>query len=172
MLLRIVSDLHLEGFKETDPEKLKELFIGSDLLDKESVLVLAGDISSKKEKLFSFLEVCSKYFAKVLFVPGNHEFYFHQFDDYNTELRNEFRRYDLTPDCNIIGVAGDEVKAVTIDGVYFVLATLWGDGGLSLDGGPATDYEKYILSRSVNDFYNIKKNDAKFTVDDMIKIYI
>lgn len=76
-----VSDLHLSfylkaksyGYDETAMEKFIEEKLAHQM--KGDVLVIAGDLSEYVESGFRFLELCSKYYDKVFFVAGNHEYY-------------------------------------------------------------------------------------------------
>ena len=77
--IRIASDLHLEGFAQRNPETLGIDFLPRDDRDAESILVLAGDISSIPDQLVNFIQVCQKRFPQVIFVPGNHEYYKHDY---------------------------------------------------------------------------------------------
>ena len=75
IMLRIHSDLHLEGFLGKSIEELSEKFVPITQDDHEHSLVLAGDICSVPEKLVQFIKEMSRRFKRVFFVPGNHEFY-------------------------------------------------------------------------------------------------
>ncbi|MDD7150958.1 MAG: metallophosphoesterase, partial [Bacilli bacterium] len=73
-----VSDLHL-GFYIKDLNSTEE--INKFVIDKikpkvkSSVLVIAGDIDEDINRVSELLYSCSKYYKKVIFVLGNHEYY-------------------------------------------------------------------------------------------------
>ncbi len=73
-----VSDLHL-GFYASKLDKIE-------LIDKlveekikpqvnSNILVIAGDIDEDIDRVCEFLYACSKYYSKVIFILGNHEYY-------------------------------------------------------------------------------------------------
>lgn len=68
MNLQIMSDLHLEFYRDSGAHFLREL------VPKAETLVLAGDITSafRLEHVFAVL---AEKFKRILYVPGNHEFY-------------------------------------------------------------------------------------------------
>ena len=76
-----ISDLHLSFYIKSDNngysiESIKE-FIDKNIKPKVNgqILVIAGDISEFIKSSIVFLEECAKYYDKVLFVAGNHEYY-------------------------------------------------------------------------------------------------
>ena len=156
MIIRSHSDLHLEGFVGTDIKTLGEHFVPKSEDDWETVLILAGDISSKFHQLRLFLnEMCFR-FKHVIFVPGNHEYYRNNYDDWNNQANVLF------PEYKNLSFATDSVKSAIIDDVRFVYGTLWADGG---------PHEfKDRVSYYMNDFRLIEYKDELFTIDDMIAI--
>jgi UDP-2,3-diacylglucosamine pyrophosphatase LpxH len=157
MYLRIASDLHLEGFYGRDLATLAVDFLPHNVRDETSILVLAGDISSKLEQLVGFLNTVADRFIKVLFVPGNHCYYRHDFDEWN---RN-FKAAELKP--NII-FSTDDVVQHEIPGFRFLLTTLWGDGG-------PTPADRLNTDRGLNDFRLIRQNGTRFSVNEMIVVH-
>jgi len=153
--IRVASDLHLEGFVGRTPEQLAQWFLTPDDRDAESVLVLAGDISSQPDQLVEFIAHVRPRFQEVLYVPGNHEYYRQHYQDLNAALNVALKDHAY--------VAAGTVDAVTIDGVRFVLGTLWGDGGPTLA-------DQAQVGFYLNDFRLIKFEDRRFTTGDMIEI--
>lgn len=137
MLIRIASDIHIDAFTGRDPSVLANDFLSPDDRDAESVLVLAGDISSKIEQLISFLQVCEQRFYRVIFVPGNHELYRHVFENWNDEFTRCAKEF-LSPRTFV--TSADQVSATIIDGVRFVYGTMWADGGPTLADQAKTGY--------------------------------
>lgn len=69
MTLQIASDLHLDQLTKYSNEKL--------VIPDGDVLILAGDICNicSIKKHTNFFKYLNKHFRKVIYVPGNHEFY-------------------------------------------------------------------------------------------------
>lgn len=119
MRIQLLSDLHLERY----PDFTAEAAEGVD------VLVLAGDIGSYQAgsrltdadfglAQFSPLRAGSPWPAKVLFVPGNHEYDGLDFEQTHARLRDT---------CERLGITWLEREMHTIGGVRFVGTTLWSD---------------------------------------------
>lgn len=161
--LRIASDLHLEAFFGRDYETLAIDFLPKDPRDDTSILVLAGDISSRPEQLIGFLRACALRFPRVLYVPGNHEYYKHDFQIWNREMREALDELNLEVQ-NKITFCTDDVLEIVIDGTRFLLTTLWGDGGKDV-------VERTWVDRGLNDFRLIRLGESRFTVIDMIKVH-
>lgn len=157
-LLRIHSDLHLECYGISYQE-LADTLIPPFKYDADSILVLAGDISSK-HTIVNFLKIVEKRFAHVLYIPGNHEYYRHDYGVRNAELEKDFKELEKT------SYALGEVKAFVINGVRYILGTLWADGG-------KTPLERAMVQAGLNDFRLIRKNNHKdvFHVNDMMKVH-
>lgn len=77
MKIRLASDIHTEFFGEDEIADLHEIALTPLPDDKNTVLVLAGDIGSIKHpiQLLTFLEAVCPRFMSVLYIPGNHEYY-------------------------------------------------------------------------------------------------
>lgn len=164
MKIRIASDLHLEAFRGRDMEALVVDVLHTDEQDADSVLVLAGDISSDPNQLITFIKAIEPRFAKVIYIPGNHEYYRHNYDAWNSEMNDRFA-VTLT---NTVW-ANDDVGVYTDGNVRVIFGTLWADGGTSLA-------EQARVGYGLNDFRVIsigaKMNENRqFTVTDMIKIH-
>lgn len=126
MKLRILSDLHLEG-----DQSFKYSHIGED------VVVLAGDISSRIPLYLEWIEDIK---VPIICIPGNHEFYGHEFDKHLQELKE-------------VGYLYNEIKV--IDDVHFICGTGWSD--FTLDGCISSDRAAYLAGQYINDFRLIKK---------------
>jgi hypothetical protein len=148
MLIRVASDLHLEFFKGAVAE-LADHFLSADGRDSESVLVLAGDISSNVPQLAGFLAHVEARFRHVVFVPGNHEYFGHDMDDCNRMLQEgKFQRTT---------VAAGYVATVQVLGVTFVACTLWASGGASAS-------QRSRVLEVMRDFRHIQRLGEPFTV--------
>lgn len=154
MLIRYCSDLHLEGWLST-PQQQESRFLPADSRDAESVLVLAGDICSKMVPLVDFIKQVESRFLKVIYVPGNHEYYGSEMCHWNRVFR-ELCRAELR---NTYTAAGT-VDYCTIDNVDFVFCTGWADGGRTYE-------EEMCVMTAISDFRYIKFDDRVFKVSDM-----
>jgi len=166
--LRIASDLHLEGFNGRDPEILALDFLPKDYRDAESILILAGDISSAPDQLVGFIRACQVRFPKVLFIPGNHEFYKHDYIAWNAEMTERFEMY-----CPGLVFALGTVGTLHIEelNLRFAFGTLWGDGGPTFaDQGQVGFYLNDFRLIS-NGFHPEHGTRLKFAVTDMMSIH-
>lgn len=156
--IRAVSDLHLEAFTVKDWHGACEHFLPNDPRDEESILLLAGDISSRPDQLTEFLAYVEPRFFQVLMVPGNHEYYRHNYDD----LNKEFGQIQSTSLHSTI-IANGNVQVFEQENVRIIFGTLWADGGGSLSSHAA-------VGHYLNDFRLITKGFRLFTVSDMVTI--
>jgi len=111
MKLAIMSDLHLEFHKDGGKEFIKSL-------DPTGVdaLVLAGDIAEVKYFDEAIKLFCDKY-KKVLFVPGNHEYY-------GSDAGTVSFNFEIIKECHSnFHLLENEV--LEIDGQRFIGTTLW-----------------------------------------------
>ncbi len=113
--IRVISDVHNE-FGVLDLPVLDT--------DKDSVLVLAGDIGlAGYSKTFSpFVEEMSKRFTDVIYIMGNHEYYKSSFRTARRKIKDELISYLQLQNVHVL-----ENETVVINGVAFVCATLWSD---------------------------------------------
>lgn len=109
-----MSDLHLE-FSQGDME------IPDLPQDKDTVLVLAGDIglAKRKSSYRYFIEEMSYRFKEVIFVLGNHEHYGTNFPTTHNRISNELIEFD--------NVSVLEKGVTRLEDVAFIGATLWSD---------------------------------------------
>jgi predicted phosphodiesterase len=133
MKFKLSSDLHLE-FERKAPAF--SFSVQPD--DKETTLILAGDISTGVNAV-PFVLACCKQFERVVMTLGNHEFYAH---DYNS-VRKQWRKIDIS---NFILLDNDEVL---IDNVRLVGGTLW------TDFDDSNWFAMNHARRNMNDFYYI-----------------
>lgn len=166
--LRIASDLHLEAFAFRDAELLVCDFLPPDPRDAQSILVLAGDISSNSNQLLAFLAECCKKWKKVYYVPGNHEWYRHDYKRYSLELKSALQSKTAYGDAfNNLEFAIDDVGYEEHEdlGIRFIFCPLWADGGVHPD-------DQHIVGSQLNDFRLITNMDGntfkRFTVRDMV----
>jgi predicted phosphodiesterase len=110
MKIKILSDLHIE---------FGDFFIPDGENEKETVVVLAGDIGLVK-KPYTYrdfiADTCDR-FKKVIWIMGNHEFYGTNFPTALAKVWNATLEHE---NLEIV-----EKETVVIDNVAFVCATLW-----------------------------------------------
>jgi len=140
--IQLLSDLHLE----TQPHFTVEPAPNAD------VLVLAGDIGSYQRgsalpaqgdadfglARFSPLPQYASWPAKVVYVPGNHEYDNLDFDETHTRLRAT---------CERLGMIWLERESLVIDGVRFVGTTLWSDFDALVPRGPSVTLSDQLRAR-------------------------
>lgn len=154
MKIRFLSDVH----NEMGLFDLKEI-----PNEKNMVCVLAGDIGlSEKEYTFRdfVLEMAERH-RRVIYIPGNHEFY-KGCSPYSTKKLVDL--FELVPNIDV----GDNLY-VTIDDVLFIGATLWAD----CEGGNALSMMD--CESLMNDFRLVRtgtnydlRYERKFRALDMI----
>lgn len=143
MYIRIISDIHLE---HRDGKWGKAIKLIQELdTDKETVLCIAGDLSTfHRKEWVQFLKAVSKKFHSVVYVPGNHEFY------YNNNFPD-------TPDVDLPNnVFLLNRNYVVIGNVLFLGTTLWSDLSNPVYG--------MIAERGMNDYRNIKCTDSNYVL--------
>ena len=157
--IRVASDLHLEQFYGKDIASVEAEVLPKDERDADSILVLAGDISSKPDQLGLFLKQIEHRFKHVVYVPGNHEYYRHDMKFWNENV------IDYLEDNFVnLSAAIGQVRCSVVDGVRFIYGTFWSDGG-------ETAFDALNVSRGLWDFKIIKYDGHSFSVSDMVKIH-
>lgn len=140
MKIRIASDLHnefklWEGYENFAFPPLPD--------DKETVLVLAGDIGSLALPITwnSFITQCSEQFKYVFWIAGNHEYYSGNLD-----------RYSIKSAIDYLGLNNVYTNKLILERekVAIIGDTLWTD----FDGADFSSME--YAQRGMNDFYLIR----------------
>ena len=146
MRLHVLSDLHIE-VSDFDPPDT-----GAD------VVVLAGDIHNGTQGL----EWAAARFPgqRVLYVPGNHEYY-------DGELRGGMKT--LAARARELGIELLDNTATEIDGVRFLGATLWTD--FCLDGAERRDDVMKLSQPYIVDFRAIRDGDGLFTPEASVRLH-
>ena len=162
--IRVISDLHLEQYTGQSAESLRLKFIPPDERDAESVLVLAGDISSKLPQLVDFLREVEKFFPRVYYLGGNHEPYGSDLLKWAADFRAAMTPGPFDDPTNPrTAFATLDVGYEELENVRIIWGTLWADGGGSL-------YDQAMVGRGLRDFFVIRMGDRRFTVPDMMAI--
>jgi predicted phosphodiesterase len=146
MKIRLLSDLHTEFRLPYKTASFAE-YRGED------VLVLAGDIASGSTNTMDVIKFFLKQgFPQIVYVPGNHEYYGGDFNEFNAKMENKCLDYDNVHFLN--------PGSVTIDGVLFTGGTLW----TNFADNP---FSQSAAKRNINDFRVIKS----FDVNECAKTY-
>lgn len=107
MKLKLLSDLHIEGFAN------KKIYENP---TQAEVLVLAGDINVGADRVWPDLERFAENFQDVVYVPGNHEWYKNSFEEFHAKLT------EFSGGTNIHYLCNSSVK---IKDVTFLGTPLW-----------------------------------------------
>ena len=140
MKIQYASDLHIEFRANQDWLREHPLEVTGD------VLVLAGDVMYIEDCAW-FWDWAGKNYRRVLAVPGNHEFYGADLDDYGLSFEKPI--YE--------NVAYYHNKVVRIDDTDFILSTLWSHIP------PGTEE---AVSDGIHDFDFIDCNGRSLSVDE------
>ena len=146
MKVQILSDLHVEFGNQLPPPAQ-----GAD------VIVLAGDIAPYRPEVLKMVgETYSG--RRVLYVPGNHEFYGGDIDAVSEAMAR---------DCATVGLEFLDRRALTIDGVRFIGATLWTD--FALDGSAAVVAAQQTARQGMPDFRVIRHGGSAFSPQESVQ---
>jgi predicted phosphohydrolase len=145
--IRIVSDLHLELHMDTSKRHWEKVI--PSLNEKNDILILAGDICSVstpnlRKHLQSFLTWCKIIWDKIVYIPGNHEYYGLSIEQGNIFLKEICDSVNVTLLCPGIYELNDEVMIVG--------ATLWSTIPMS---------QHRTIKNGVNDFIRIIDNSIE-----------
>lgn len=116
MSFDLISDLHVTPLQLVSKATFPKLKPMSD------TLVVLGDVCEQdqiKSSFFNVFQQLSKLWKHVLYVIGNHEYYFGYLDDTPDIIRGALRTLK-----NVVVLDNDVVQ---IDGVRFIGSTLWSD---------------------------------------------
>lgn len=142
-----MSDLHLESGWYVIPE-LPD--------DKETVLILAGDIWLGTEA-FAFMEFYCNRFKHVIYICGNHEFYH---NEYNKVISDWFEiEAAETLGSNFTFLHNDFLQ---IDNVLFFGGTMWTDFNNS------DWFSMYQAKQNMNDYNLIIYNSRSLTPENTV----
>ena len=151
MKLAIVSDLHLEIWRDKFPE--------IDYEDADVVCFL-GDIATGSDEFDYISHVQSlKEGRSCIYVPGNHEYYKHDYDETRLAIHAAFRAH---PHVHYV----DE-DAVQLHGYTFAGATLWTDYKLGKTAKPTC---MAMAAYGMNDHRLSRKDGRVFSPADALEI--
>ncbi len=148
MRIQYCSDLHLEF------DQNNNYILNTQLSVSGEILILAGDIVPLHDELLtdSFFRFVSENYKKVFWVPGNHEFYHRNMNEFSNSFIIELNE-------NISIVNNVELH---YENIRFVFSTLWSKIG--------RENEK-IIEQSVSDFTCIAQNNRNLKVKDFNSLH-
>lgn len=144
MRAHVMSDIHLEHMRKHDGDKFYEQLEELHKNNHAPLLILAGDICQVwRHEIFwqSHLARIAAFYERVIYVPGNHEYYgssFYEVDQYLEQLEN-------TPNLHNVIVLQDG-DLTSFQGQKFYGGTMWF----------ARDGWQHWQKKGMNDFYVIK----------------
>ncbi len=141
MKIRVFSDCHNEIIRYYTKAKIYKPWMPKPLdTDKDTVLILAGDIDHAKQ-IPKYLDWLGKRFKTVIHVAGNHEYYGSDYVKANAKMKEH-----TAP--NVYHLNND---TVTIDGQHFVGTTMW----TNLTG------REYLVMKHMNDYRQIRMGGSE-----------
>lgn len=164
-----ISDLHLSFYIKSNSNgystmSIKE-FVEKNIKPKVKgeILVIAGDISEFIESGIMFLEECAKYYAKVFFVAGNHEYYISSI--LNKNMKQEFDYNSLNKIKRICELLKENEKIIFLDRNNYNFGIV-DYNGFKIAGDTLWYLPKGILGWT---FYYLSSNDSKLILSDLSK---
>lgn len=149
------SDLHLDNYVIDRKNKLYVYPILPKHIDKDDMLILAGDICEYLyiDNYKNYFETLSKAFKKVFIVEGNHEFY---------ESDISYEPHDKYPE-NFILLKNESYEVDEETVIYG--GTLWAN---IADLNPL---DQFNIKMMISDFHIINDGDVKYSIDKMTALY-
>lgn len=146
------SDIHLElNVGELNFSKMQFNF-ATDC----DLYVAAGDID-RGDKAVKWL---SKFKKPVLYVPGNHEFYYNDWRKLHSKIKKMMGYKNVS---NIVFL---DNSSTVIDGVKFIGSTLWTDCKLT-----DNDLTPWMLEKGMNDYHLISDGARVINTNDTIEAF-
>jgi Icc-related predicted phosphoesterase len=156
--IQYLSDLHLE--KYSAPYRFKDFVT---IAKNTDLLVLAGDISEcRKAVLYLFLKYCKDRVERIVYVPGNHEYY-------GLTLAEGARQ--MKSICDHIGIHYLDNQVLELDDIVILGSTLWShipDEHLVAITKLLNDYN-YIRGFSVKMCNVLYRQNVKWLTDNITK---
>lgn len=164
-----ISDLHLSFYIKSDNngysiESIKE-FVEKNIKSKVKgeILVIAGDISEFIESSIVFLEECAKYYTKVLFVAGNHEYYISSM--LNKNMKQEFNYNSLNKIKRTCELLKENKKIIFLD------RNNYNFGIVDYNGFKIAGDTLWYLPQGISGwiFYYLYSNDSRLILSNLSK---
>lgn len=156
MKIRVYSDIHNEI-----PRPGGIFSITSDYDDKNTILIIAGDLDTlknmKKTNGLDYIKSLCDRFKDVIYVFGNHEYYSGKIGSHY-----DYKNIQIFDGISNLHILSRFTKSVIIDDICFIGATLWSHLGEfdvvnSRNENSSNDF-KYIKQVVGNNFSSLKKN--------------
>lgn len=150
MRLQLFSDLHLEFYAQA-LQGLGDVEVDA----RADAVVLAGDIAKGWASLQFAQQLAERNQRPILWVPGNHEYYGHDYD----ELRLRFEQAQMP------GVHVLMERSVVLGGVRFLGSTLWTDFALYEGAArlPTREDAMAVGQNNLSDFRVIRRGPGPFS---------
>lgn len=157
----VMSDIHIE-----DKDSYNRMFNRSILVDDafsqeqrlSSTVLLAGDLSSKPVQVIDTLRWLATQYEKVMFTFGNHEYYGHDMNSVEQQIRNGL--------ANIANVHVLQNELVKLEkNCYLWAGTLWTD----FNGANYNDM--YFAKNGMNDFRLIRTDSGLLKPEDTVSLH-
>lgn len=166
--VRILSDIHLE-FKKEIPKLIRSSFMSPIHANKgKHIMGLLGDIGSPFKPLYpELIKNMSQNYDHVFVLAGNHEYYnYNKYVDNPDSDNTYYNMKDVENKINDIVCKFNNVSFLnntskTLYGYKFLGTTLWSN---------VTTQREYI-SKALNDYHLIYKNNRLLTVDDTNELH-
>ena len=133
-------------------------------LPDHDILVLAGDISEYVNSPANLTEVLAHYRSRtdqpILYLPGNHEFYRHDYHQALAWIRRDTDQFDI----ELLNC-----RSIRYGDVAFHGCTLWSD--FTLFGAKQADLYGLYAEESVTDFYAIGFENKVFRHTDCAELH-
>lgn len=155
MKLLAMSDLHLE-FDEGYFDKYGSPITFDPDLSGVDVLVLAGDVHLGT-KAAEVIRRWAKIVKHVIYVLGNHEFYYHDMNNLLDDIKETLKD---VPNVHVL-----ERESVVLDGVRFLGTTLW------TDFDRANPLTMMAAANRMNDYALIKNEGRRLFPQDILDIH-
>ena len=148
MQIQFCSDLHLEFRRNNNYLK------NHPLVPKANILILAGDILpfTLLDRPCSFFDDVSKSFEQVFWIPGNHEYYYSDINNFKSTFHKKIRD-------NVFLLNNQQVK---INDVNFIFSTMW---------SRISESNRFNIQRCLSDFHFIHNNNKKLLADDFNQLH-
>ena len=124
--------LHMKKLAEIAPDKYKLVQDKISMQVKGDILVVAGDIDEDINRVSELLYSCSKYYKKVIFALGNHEYYIpvikyiytdHMAKEYNYNSMNKVYRLNEIFKDNKDIIILDKTNNTKVIIIFFISST-------------------------------------------------
>ena len=167
-----VSDVHLAFYVKNNINAF--IYKNISKKQKSDILVIAGDIDERVDRLVTFIETCTKYYSKVIFICGNHEYYIPNIKPiYMDEMGKEYCYSSINKINNIRNIFNGNNK------VYFLDRNSSNNGLISIDNFLIAGDTFFGRPSGIYGWleYYLNQNDSKFILsnsskkDTIIKLY-